>query len=137
MLFAAAGYQVRLYDVEPSRVTAALEDILIRLEGLNKAGLLRGSLSVTQQHQRISAADSLADCIKDVKYVQVRQVTSVHHFYILKAYILWPKSFKLHFISFYADSFMNESAYCYDRVWTSVCLDVCNVRGSRPEFLTG
>jgi hypothetical protein len=26
---------------------------------------------------------------------------------------------------YYADSFMNESAYCYDRLWTDVCLDVC------------
>jgi hypothetical protein len=30
---------------------------------------------------------------------------------------------------------MNESAYCYDRLWMDVWMCVCDVCGSRPEFL--
>ena len=71
MLFAAAGYKVCMYDIEPGQVSSALENILVMLRDLDKAGLLRGTLTVEQQHQLISGTNNLAECIKGTKYVQV------------------------------------------------------------------
>ena len=71
MMFASAGYEVKLHDTEPHVIAGALDDILVQLQTLNSAGMSRGQLSVTEQHQRISAAENLADCISDAVYVQV------------------------------------------------------------------
>jgi len=71
MLFAAAGYEVKLYDAESQVVAAALDDILVQLVNINNAGMLRGQLSVTEQHQRITGVQSMADCVSDAIYVQV------------------------------------------------------------------
>jgi L-gulonate 3-dehydrogenase len=71
MLFAAAGYQVYMYDVERKRVDDAIVDIGIQLKNLEKAGLLRGQLTVDEQHSRVHAVDSLADCLSSAFYVQV------------------------------------------------------------------
>lgn len=71
MLFAAAGYKVIIYDVDSAQMSSALENILSQLKELEKSGLLRGSLSVVEQHKLISGTSSLADCVVDAKYVQV------------------------------------------------------------------
>lgn len=70
MLFAAAGYKVIIYDVDSAQMSSALENILSQLKELEKSGLLRGSLSVVEQHKLISGTSSLADCVVDAKYVQ-------------------------------------------------------------------
>ena len=71
MLFAAAGYEVCMYDIEPKQVSSALDNILLQLRDLDKAGLLRGTLSVEQQHQRIRGTNDFEECVKGAKYVQV------------------------------------------------------------------
>ena len=71
MLFAAQGYQVRLYDSIASQVQNALDDILKQLNNLQDLGLLRGKLSVQEQHALIKAAASLQECVAGAKYVQV------------------------------------------------------------------
>ena len=71
MLFAASGYNVSIYDVDPNQVESALATILVQLKELEKSGLLRGKLSVEEQHQLISGANSLSECLKGTKYVQV------------------------------------------------------------------
>jgi len=71
MLFAASGYEVKLYDSEPQVVARALDDVLVQLKSIGSAGMLRGQLSATEQYQRIAGVQSLADCVSDAIYVQV------------------------------------------------------------------
>ena len=71
ILFASAGYEVKLHDTEQQVVAAALDDILVQLQKLASAGMSRGQLSVTEQYQRITGAENLADCISGAIYVQV------------------------------------------------------------------
>jgi L-gulonate 3-dehydrogenase len=70
MLFAAAGYEVKMYDSESGRVAGAIDDILVQLKGLSEAGLLRGKLSIEEQHGLVKPAASLADCLSGALYVQ-------------------------------------------------------------------
>lgn len=70
MLFAAGGYNVVMYDIESQQVKQALEVILDQLHNLEKQGLLKGSLSVTEQYQLISGTNDLSECVKDTKYIQ-------------------------------------------------------------------
>ena len=74
MLFAAQGYEVRLYDSVSSQVQGALDDILKQLENLKDLGLLRGKLNVQEQHGLIKQASSLKECVTGAKYVQVRML---------------------------------------------------------------
>ena len=76
MLFAAAGYQVFMYDVERSRVDDALANIRVQLKSLDDAGLLRGKLSADEQHIRVHAVDSLAECLSPALYIQVSSLSS-------------------------------------------------------------
>ena len=46
MIFASAGFNVKLFDIAESQVKAALEDIASQLKILEKDGLIRGNLSV-------------------------------------------------------------------------------------------
>lgn len=71
MLFAAAGYEVKIYDSESQVVAQALDDILVQLKSIENAGMLRGHLSVTEQHQRITGVYSLAECVSEAIYIQV------------------------------------------------------------------
>lgn len=71
MLFAAAGYDVTIYDIDPKQVSTALDNILVQLKDLQTAGLLRGKLSVEEQHKLITGTNSFEECIKGAKYIQV------------------------------------------------------------------
>ena len=71
MLFASAGYKVHMYDVSHTQVATALKNILVQLKDLQEAGLLRGKLSVEQQHELISGTNTLQTCVEGAKYVQV------------------------------------------------------------------
>jgi len=70
MLFASAGYRVQIYDISAEQVATALGNILVQLKDLNEAGLLRGKLSVEEQHALISGTDSLQKCVQGAKYIQ-------------------------------------------------------------------
>ncbi|XP_043207249.1 lambda-crystallin homolog [Amphibalanus amphitrite] len=70
MLFAGAGYQVRLFDVVSSQIPSALEDIKGQLERLSASGLLRGTLSAQQQMELITGASELSDCVSGAVHVQ-------------------------------------------------------------------
>lgn len=54
MLFAAAGYKVRLFDIQPEQVQSALVEIEKQLYDLEKSKLLRGSTSAKEQVALIS-----------------------------------------------------------------------------------
>ncbi|KAJ8315286.1 hypothetical protein KUTeg_007436 [Tegillarca granosa] len=69
MLFAAAGYQVKIYDIEASQITHALSDIWQQLIELQKIGLLRGSLSIEEQHKRIEGTNDITECAKGAFFV--------------------------------------------------------------------
>ena len=71
MLFASVGYKVSLYDLIPENVDAAIDDIGQQLANLEKNGLLRGTLSASEQAALISKSSSLADCLADAIHCQV------------------------------------------------------------------
>ena len=79
MLFAAAGYKVVMFDIQPTQVQSALSEILVQLKNLQEKGLLRGSLTVEEQHARISGTNDLRQCVQDAVYIQV---TFKHNFQI-------------------------------------------------------
>ncbi|XP_072013795.1 lambda-crystallin-like isoform X1 [Amphiura filiformis] len=70
MIFASAGYQVTLYDILPSQVSTALENIKGRLDDLKKAGQLRGSLSPEEQFNLITGTNDLKEAIQGAGFVQ-------------------------------------------------------------------
>ena len=41
MIFAAAGFKVKIYDIKKDQIEAALEDIASQLKTLEKNGLIR------------------------------------------------------------------------------------------------
>jgi L-gulonate 3-dehydrogenase len=69
MLFAAAGYNVTLYDNDPTQLNAALVSIQSQLEDLSQRQLLRGKHGVSQQLALISTTESLNECATGAKYV--------------------------------------------------------------------
>lgn len=74
MLFVGAGYRVNLYDVVQKQVSEALVDIAQRLLGLEKSGMLRGEQSAEQQSKLVTGSDDLEECLRDVIYVQVKDI---------------------------------------------------------------
>ena len=46
MIFASAGFNVKIYDIAQDQIKAALDDIASQLKILEKDGLIRGNLSV-------------------------------------------------------------------------------------------
>lgn len=81
MLFAAAGYKVRIYDIEPKQITDALSNICSQLEHLEEIGLMRGHLTKEQQFQAIEGTNDLKYCIEGAIYIQVNR----YMYYIEKA----------------------------------------------------
>lgn len=70
MLYAAAGYKVRIYDIKPELVDKALATIDDQLNYQSKNGLLRGKLSVQEQRTLITGTNDLAECVKDAFFIQ-------------------------------------------------------------------
>ncbi|KFM70387.1 Lambda-crystallin-like protein, partial [Stegodyphus mimosarum] len=70
MLFASVGYNVGVYDVDPSRIDDALVDIKQQLEKLEKTGYLRGTLTADEQYNLISKCNNLSDCVSESIHVQ-------------------------------------------------------------------
>lgn len=71
MLFAAADYDVCLYDIEEKQLSGALTDIQAQIKELEGLKLLRGTLSGKEQFNNIRTTSSLEDCVKDAVYIHV------------------------------------------------------------------
>ncbi|KAK6633830.1 hypothetical protein RUM43_001423 [Polyplax serrata] len=70
MLFAGAGYNVVVYDIESNQLESALVDVKEQLSTHESRGMLRGHLSAKQQYELIKCTTDLAECLKDAKFVQ-------------------------------------------------------------------
>ncbi|XP_078618199.1 lambda-crystallin-like [Branchiostoma floridae x Branchiostoma japonicum] len=70
MLFAASGYEVCLFDILPEQVSGALDNIKMRLQDLQKAGLLRGSLTADEQFGLISGCSDFNAACQGALHVQ-------------------------------------------------------------------
>jgi len=70
MIFAGAGWKVSLYDIEPKQIETALDDIKQQLQTLEKAKLLRGTLSADQQYSLIGGTTKLEEAVKNATIVQ-------------------------------------------------------------------
>jgi L-gulonate 3-dehydrogenase len=68
IVFARAGKEVRLYDIDPKRLELARHDIFSRLEMLSKHGLLTEGISVVAG--RIEYFDELENALSGAEYVQ-------------------------------------------------------------------
>ena len=71
MIFAGAGHQVCLFDVDQCQIERAKSNISTTLQGYEKGGLIRGTGSAVEQASRVSFSTSLEECLKDAFYVQV------------------------------------------------------------------
>lgn len=70
MLFASAGYNVSIFDVVPSKLTEALEDIKTQLLKLEETGNLRGNLTATEQFNLIKTSETLKHCVNGSIHIQ-------------------------------------------------------------------
>ncbi|XP_035686140.1 lambda-crystallin-like isoform X2 [Branchiostoma floridae] len=70
MLFAASGYEVCLFDILQEQVSGALDNIKMRLQDLQKAGLLRGSLTADEQFGLISGCSDFNAACQGALHVQ-------------------------------------------------------------------
>lgn len=70
MIFAGAGYQVKLYDTSVELLAKAPSLIEEQLKDLHDKGIARGELSLDEQIAMISTTDSLKECLEDVCHVQ-------------------------------------------------------------------
>ena len=71
MLFAAADYDVMLYDIDQKQLTGAMQEIRTQISLLESQKLLRGSLSAEEQFKNISTTDKLTECVSGAGYIQV------------------------------------------------------------------
>jgi L-gulonate 3-dehydrogenase len=70
MIFAAAGYNAYLYDIEPKQIETALLDIEQQLKTLEKDNLLRGKLNAKEQFALIKGTTNLKEAVRDATIVQ-------------------------------------------------------------------
>lgn len=71
MLFAGAGYEVSLYDVDENQVTKALDLIKQKLLEYEEKGFLRGKGTAPEQASKVSGTQTLQECLSGAYYVQV------------------------------------------------------------------
>ncbi|KAF5282091.1 hypothetical protein FQR65_LT14409 [Abscondita terminalis] len=70
MLFAGAGYQVVIYDIESKQIEAAKVDVKNQLQSLEKEGLLRGKLNADQQFNCINVTLDLKEAVENSIFIQ-------------------------------------------------------------------
>ena len=71
MLFAGAGYNVKVYDILETQIASALVDIKAQLNSLQESNMLRGGTTSDQQFALISGTNDLSEAVTDAVYVQV------------------------------------------------------------------
>lgn len=75
MLFAAADYDVVVYDIDDNQLTGAMKEIRTQISLLESQKLLRGSLSADQQYKNIKTTKSLEDCVSGAGYIQASDLS--------------------------------------------------------------
>ncbi|OQR67280.1 lambda-crystallin-like [Tropilaelaps mercedesae] len=70
MLFAGAGYNVSIFDVDQAKIPEALQDIRQQLNTLQEKDMLRGRLNASQQADLIRGVDSIDEALENAIYVQ-------------------------------------------------------------------
>ena len=76
MLFAGAGYNVKVYDILETQIASALVDIKAQLNSLQESNMLRGGTTSDQQFALISGTNDLSEAVTDAVYVQVCSLSS-------------------------------------------------------------
>ena len=71
MIFAGAGFNVVMFDVDSGQLERAKTNISTTLQRYEKDGLMRGSGTSTEQADRVSTSTSLEECLTGAFYVQV------------------------------------------------------------------
>ena len=70
MLFAGAGFNVVMYDVDSAQLDGAKVSIKQQLNELERQGLLRGTLLAEEQFFLISTSENLSEAVKDAIHIQ-------------------------------------------------------------------
>ena len=82
-MFSTAGYRVRIYDNDESKLKVGMESILSKMRSLEVKGCLRGSRKATEAMSIIEPVTSIADCVTGAAYVQVTtlMMTKTSHYH--------------------------------------------------------
>ncbi|XDA80022.1 hypothetical protein R6Z07F_010015 [Ovis aries] len=70
MLFASAGFRVKLFDIEPRQVTDALVSLRKEMKMLELSGYLKGQLGAEEQLSLISGCSDLREAVEGALHVQ-------------------------------------------------------------------
>jgi len=70
MIFAGAGYQVQIFDIDEERTMKAMDEIKQDLIMYEKGGVLRGKIPIQEQIRLITPSTDLRNVIQDAHYVQ-------------------------------------------------------------------
>nr|XP_020756227.1 lambda-crystallin homolog [Odocoileus virginianus texanus] len=70
MLFASAGFRVKLFDIEPRQVTDALVSLRKEMKMLEMSGYLKGELGAEEQLSLISGCSDLREAVEGALHVQ-------------------------------------------------------------------
>ncbi|XP_068786373.1 lambda-crystallin homolog isoform X4 [Struthio camelus] len=70
MVFAAAGFRVKLYDIVQQQITSALESIRKQMKELEESGFLKGALSAEKQLALISGCTDLKAAVEGATFIQ-------------------------------------------------------------------
>ncbi|NXE47166.1 CRYL1 protein, partial [Casuarius casuarius] len=70
MVFAAAGFKVKLYDIVQQQITSALESIRKQMKELEESGFLKGALSAEKQLTLISGCTDLKAAVEGATFIQ-------------------------------------------------------------------
>ncbi|WAR06742.1 CRYL1-like protein [Mya arenaria] len=68
MLFAAADFDVEMYDIDEKQLQGAMAEVRTQLAELERLGLLRGKLSAEQQFSNIRTTSEFEDCVRGAFY---------------------------------------------------------------------